>query len=335
VKKDSGFPVSVIVCAFNAERYIVKTIESILAQTYETIDVLIIDDASSDSTPEIVEHAMTKDTRIRYLRMAKNKGLAKARQEGIDAARYDWIIFVDADDILLPEMISVQVNAVMNDRDLIGVGTYAYYIGEDEKKLLGIMAVGPTTKEEFFDLYNRNKMLFLSTPFLGSKAHIMAVGGMRVGCFPEREGTRWQDLCEDLDLRCRLSDLGSQGKYMIALPIPLYCYRKRLDSMSGDIFGMQRKMRWIKDCLVRRRRGMAEISFEDFERSFSVLTRLHNFREDYAAWLYRKTAMEFAKRNYLCVVLLLPFVVLLSPKYIWQKINSQRIRRRVNNKYNA
>ncbi len=323
-------PVSAIICAYNAERYIEKTIRSILTQTYEDIEVLIIDDASSDGTPEIVRNAMTKDNRMRYIRMAENKGLAKARQVGIDNARHDWIVFADADDILLPGMISAQVNAIMNEPDLIGVGTYAYYIGEDEKKFLGIMAVGPTSKQEFFDLYKHDKMLFLSTPFLVSKKHIIAVGGMRVDCFPEKEGVRWQDLCEDLDLRCRLSDLGAEGKYFIALPKPLYCYRKRLDSMSGDIFGMQRKMRWIKDCLVRRRGGTEELSFEEFERSFSVLARINNFRTDYAALLYRKAATGFAKKNYLFVFLLLPFVTLLNPKYIWQKIKSQKIVRTVN-----
>jgi len=322
----NGPPVSVIICAYNAEKYLEKTINSVLSQTYKNIEVLIIDDASTDSTFQIIQKAAENDERIRYVKLSENSGIANARNIGLENAKYDWVSFLDADDLASPEMIEKQINLLLKKTDLIAVGTYAYYIGEDERKILGLMKVGPTTKEQFLYLYEKAKLIFMPINTLCSKKHVLKIGGYRISGFQQDTVLRLQDFCEDLDLWCRLSDFGAEGKYMITIPEPLFYYRKRAESLSTqNIFYMQQKIRWIKDCLIRRRRGFQERSYEDFINSLSLWNRLNNLRKDYATFFYRKAGFRYIDKQYIKALANLLIVVVLNPNYILDKLKTQKL----------
>jgi glycosyltransferase involved in cell wall biosynthesis len=318
----TDIPVSVIICAYNAEKYLEKTINSVLSQTYRNIEVLIIDDASTDSTFQIIQEAGENDERIRYVKLSENSGLANARKIGLENAKYDWILFIDADDIALPEMLATQIEAVTQEPYLIAAGTYAYYIGEDENKIIGMQAIGPISDKEFFNLYKKNKLIFLPASSLFSKKDALLVGGHRI--FDKSDNIKWQDFCEDLDLWCRLSDLGVEGKYMKVIPKPLFLYRKRQDSISTNVFSMLKKMRWIKDCLKRRRSGLSERTYEDFINSLSLWTKFNNLRKDYAAFFYRKAGFNYMNKNYIKTLVNLLMVMVLNPGYIFDKLKTQK-----------
>jgi glycosyltransferase involved in cell wall biosynthesis len=325
LERKQELAVSVIICCYNAEKYLRNAIASIQAQIYPNIEILIIDDASKDATPQIVKEAAASDRRIKYICLEINGGIARVRQRGLEVASHDWVVFVDADDVIMPEMIEYQVSVLRTDPHLIGVGTYSYYI-DDAGPVRGIQSLGPLSREHFFELFRKAKMFFLLPNTLFSRRDALAVGGYRVEGFWNEPGKRMQDYCEDVDLWCRLSDLGAQGKYLVTIPKPLFYYRKRTDSLSSrNIFLMTRKMRWIKDCLVRRRAGGFEISLAEYERSLTLWRRLNNLRTDYAAYLYRKAAFQYTKRNLLMTALLLPLPILLSPAYILQKFKSQKL----------
>lgn len=89
--------VSIVMPLYNAEHYVDQAIRSCLAQTYETFELLVIDDCSSDGSPEIVRSF--DDPRIRLIELSKNHGPGPARNAGLDAARGDWLTVLDADDI--------------------------------------------------------------------------------------------------------------------------------------------------------------------------------------------------------------------------------------------
>lgn len=97
--------ISVIVPVFNVEKYLEKCILSILAQTYKNFELILVDDASPDSCPEICDRYANIDQRIRVLHCKKNGGLSAARNIGIEAARGKWITFVDSDDWVSQEML--------------------------------------------------------------------------------------------------------------------------------------------------------------------------------------------------------------------------------------
>jgi succinoglycan biosynthesis protein ExoO len=92
--------VSIIIPAYNAEKYIKDTIFSVLNQTYKDLEVVVVDDASSDNTAEVV--MSIKDERVRLLRHKENMGPGGARNTGIKAAKGNWIAELDADDQWLP-----------------------------------------------------------------------------------------------------------------------------------------------------------------------------------------------------------------------------------------
>ena len=96
--------VSVVIPCHNARRHLPATLRSVLAQREVTLDVVVVDDGSTDGSAELVEREFPG---VRVLRQA-NQGVSAARNHGIEAARHDWVAFVDADDIWLPGKLAAQ-----------------------------------------------------------------------------------------------------------------------------------------------------------------------------------------------------------------------------------
>jgi glycosyltransferase involved in cell wall biosynthesis len=96
--------VSVVIPCYNAERYIVATIETVLAQQHPGIEIIVVDDGSSDRSVELVRATFPQ---VRVVQQA-NQGVAAARNHGISLATGEWIAFVDADDIWLPGKLAAQ-----------------------------------------------------------------------------------------------------------------------------------------------------------------------------------------------------------------------------------
>lgn len=114
------FPlVSIIVPAYNAEEYIDRCIESILSQSYENIELIIVNDGSSDGTGKIVEEYSNLDSRIRILDVP-NGGVSCARNIGMLQARGKYCQFVDADDMLMADAVRTEVQAAEQcDADIV------------------------------------------------------------------------------------------------------------------------------------------------------------------------------------------------------------------------
>ena len=111
--------VSVIIPTYNRAHLIKRAIQSVLNQTYQDFEVIIVDDASTDNTEEVVKSF--NDPRIRYIRHEKNKGAAAARNTGIKTARGKYIAFQDSDDEWLPEKLEKQMKVFENAPAKVGV----------------------------------------------------------------------------------------------------------------------------------------------------------------------------------------------------------------------
>lgn len=111
--------VSVILPTYNCASYLPYTIESVLGQEYNDLELIVVDDGSTDNTAEIVEpfHSLAS---FRYLPQ-KNQGVSIARNNGIKSASGEFIAFIDADDIWYPEKLSVQIGVLTSNPDLLGV----------------------------------------------------------------------------------------------------------------------------------------------------------------------------------------------------------------------
>ncbi|GAH74960.1 unnamed protein product, partial [marine sediment metagenome] len=111
--------VSVIIPTYNRAYLIGRAIQSVLNQTYQDFEIIVVDDGSTDDTEEIVRSF--KDKRIGYVRHEKNKGAAAARNTGIKAAKSEYIAFQDSDDEWLPEKLEKQMKVFENAPPEVGV----------------------------------------------------------------------------------------------------------------------------------------------------------------------------------------------------------------------
>lgn len=104
--------VSVIVAAYNVERYLPAALESVLAQTYKNLEILVVDDGSTDKTPGICDTYARKDSRIRVIHK-ENGGLSDARNAALPVASGDYLAYLDGDDRMQPCMIEAMVRACL------------------------------------------------------------------------------------------------------------------------------------------------------------------------------------------------------------------------------
>lgn len=125
--------VSIVMPSYNTASFIAEAIHSVLAQTYENWELLIVDDCSSDSTEEVISSFLS-DPRIRYLKNEHNSGAAITRNRAIKEARGEWIAFLDSDDVWMPEKLERQLS-FMADHGYRFSCTSCRVIGENSELL--------------------------------------------------------------------------------------------------------------------------------------------------------------------------------------------------------
>ena len=107
--------VSVIIPAYNIERYISRCLDSIMAQTYNNLEIIVIDDGSKDQTAEILDDYQKRDSRIIVVHK-ENGGVSSARNNGLDIATGDYISFVDGDDLIESNMYEILVKILEKEK---------------------------------------------------------------------------------------------------------------------------------------------------------------------------------------------------------------------------
>jgi glycosyltransferase involved in cell wall biosynthesis len=119
VEQDKGVIVSVVIATYNRASFLSRAIRSALSQTLNNIEVIVVDDASTDNTRKVVEGF--EDRRIRYLYHERNIGAGAARNTGIQAAQAEFVAFLDSDDEWLPEKCEKQVALFRNSPEKVGL----------------------------------------------------------------------------------------------------------------------------------------------------------------------------------------------------------------------
>ncbi|MGA1980071.1 MAG: glycosyltransferase [Sedimentisphaerales bacterium] len=129
---DNNPTVSIIIPTYNRSRLIARAVKSVLNQTYQNFELIIVDDGSTDDTREIV--AGFNDKRIRYVRHEENKGEAAARNTGIKVARGGYIAYQDSDDEWFPEKLARQMELLENASPQVGVIYTGFWKMENLRK---------------------------------------------------------------------------------------------------------------------------------------------------------------------------------------------------------
>src|ERR671916_3003782 len=103
-----GGKVSVVIPCYNQAHFLGEAIESVLSQTYEEFELIVVDDGSKDDTEELASSYAAEDARVRLIRQ-QNRGLAGARNRGLSESSGEYVVFLDSDDRLLEEALAVGV----------------------------------------------------------------------------------------------------------------------------------------------------------------------------------------------------------------------------------
>jgi glycosyltransferase involved in cell wall biosynthesis len=230
--------VSLVVATFNHARHLPDALGSALAQTLRDVEVIVVDDGSTDDTPEVLA---AYGDRIRVVRQS-NRGLPAARNAGLAVSRGAYVAFLDADDVLAPTKLAEQV--ALLEGAAAGAGwTYCDVRLEEEAT-----GVATTTSERF--AYRSRRLdgrLFaelIRGNFIPAIAPLVRRSALdAAGLFDER-----LDALEDWDLWLRLA-LVAEARYS---PRVLATYRVRKEGMSQDRARMDRNRYRVLDGLVRR-----------------------------------------------------------------------------------
>lgn len=113
--------VTVICLCYNQARFVQETIESVLAQTYPTIQLIVVDDASTDESVKVIQQLVHQHPSIEFLALTQNLGNCKAFNQALTHAKGEYLIDLAADDVLLPERIALGVNTLQQAGDQYGV----------------------------------------------------------------------------------------------------------------------------------------------------------------------------------------------------------------------
>lgn len=313
---------TIAICLYNAECYVIDTLSCIIAQTMQDFDLLIINDCSTDNSAQLVgDFLKSNPKQYEIINFEKNQGLAFGRHYVENHIDTRYILFIDADDRPYPTLVEKLYAKIKSDSSLIAVGCYHEFIDSKGHKVGGGIFIGEKNKEDFYIKAANKKMIFMQPTAIIDKEALLAVGGRNIKGFPEGK-PRYQDLCEDLDLWTRMSDLYVNGKAIVVIPEVLCQYRKHEQGLSSNTLGMIIRMKHIKTNLLRRRSGQIELTFIDFYDSLSS-QMLKLLKRDAIAADFLRNSVFYLKKGHVFTgsyLLLKSFV--LKPGYLWQKIKS-------------
>ena len=313
------------ICMYNAEKYIEETLLCIMAQTKQDFFLMIINDCSTDSSADVVTRFFVDHPRqYEMVNLPENRGLAFGRRYVEEHADTKYLLFVDADDCPLPLFVEKLYDKISSDSQLMAVGCYLEYMNLDGKKTKGGIFIGETSKNGFYQKALKEKLIFMASTSIYNREVALSVGGHNIYGFPEGK-PRYQDLCEDLDLWTRMSDLYVDGKAIIVVPEVLYKYRKG-DGISTGAYGMLLRMRHIKTNLKRRRSGEKELSFIDFQNSLSEKEITSLKKEAAAVNSFRNAYYYLKKGNFLLFIKNIFISIYNNPKYMMDKIKHNLLR---------
>lgn len=270
--------ISVIMPAYNGERYIGEAIESILNQTFRELELIVVDDGSNDSTVEIVQGYVDRDNRVRLLQN-EHGGACKARNTAIEAARYPWIAAMDADDVALPERLSIQYAHAQDEPDVVVWGSYMMRMdanGDDLKPFDD----GPTSKDAFYQLDLTQEIISLYNPTALFKRDVaLAVGGY--------DPNPLLVAGQDSELWDRMADHGP----IVVIPQILLRYRMHGSSISTQKMAKQKMLLTYPPARRRAQAAGQDLTLEQFIADYNDVSpwekatrALHNQSDAY----YRK-----------------------------------------------
>ena len=238
--------VSVVVPVFNTERYVADTIDAILKQTFTDFELIVIDDGSTDGSPEILRDIASKDSRIR-LTVRENRGIVRTRNELLAQCRGKYMAVNDSDDLSMPDRLEKQVAYLESHPDCVLVGSRVM--------LMDPFGSPVCVSGQKLDHDEIDQELLTNG---GGWALVQSAVMTRVDVARQIGGYRGEEhnLAEDHDLFVRLAEVGKVAN----LPEPLVWYRRHHTSLTHTLYqAKKQKHVQVKEWILKgafERRGL-------------------------------------------------------------------------------
>lgn len=297
--------ISILLPAYNGEKYLSQAIESVLQQTFKNFKVYLINDGSTDNTLKIMKKFAQQDHRVIII-THDNIGMGASLNKALELVDTEWIARMDADDIMEPIRLERQIDFIKQHPEIAVASSFVSYI-DANNKVIGKSTSEFTNKEKVDEYLSKNKLIGFSHPaVLFKKDVILEVGGYRPQFWP----------ADDIDLWNRVAERG----YGILVQ-PEYLLRYRIHSESVSIKSAKNariKVDWLKECMICRRSGREEPTWEEFlikRQKMPLFQRINKERKDWAKTYYKAATFYFAQKKYIKFFHLFGKSVLLEPSY--------------------
>jgi glycosyltransferase involved in cell wall biosynthesis len=306
--------VSVVMPVYNGQAFLREAIESVLAQTHRALELVAIDDGSSDDSPAILAELAAADPRVQVIRQA-NGGGARARNRALQEARAEWIINLDHDDVMLPNRIERQLAFIGAHPDVKVFSCRAFYINAEGKVFGKTKCEQITTREALERHLASGEPIGINHPAAAlHRPTILAVGGYR----PDFEGA------EDIDLWNRVAE---QGHLVLQQDEVLMNYRIHGSSvMASRTRQSWEKGDWTIACMRARRGGRPEPTRDEYLaelRAQPWWRRLQRERLMQARVYYRLAGFDIANRRWLRGARHLLIAGAARPSYVLGRLAAQ------------
>ena len=322
--------ISVIVPVYNVDKYLRKCLDSIVNQTFTDMEIICINDGSTDKSLNILEEYASKDNRIIIINQ-ENQGQGVARNRGIDAASGEYISFIDSDDFIELDMLETIYNKIKQTG--VDVVQFDYQMCDEDDKFIEYNTLSVEIKKRL-KIQLKNEQIFSLKDFKRPnfvQDRLMVWDKIYSSDFIKRNNIRHSPtkIGEDHLLSIGSTILANKILYTNQY---FYHYRRRSDSsvhiISGDNLGVFDNIEYLKEFLVSHN------LYNTYKKAFinycidSCATQYYMLPEECCTQFKKRCKELFNKKEYKC------FLQKTMPKYnFWQRIFSIRNYRRHGIKY--
>lgn len=264
----SNIKVSVIMACHNSACYLDEAVQSVLGQTLSDLELILIDDASTDNTLDIANRYRLRDSRVLVLSQAINSGAAIARNQAINIARGEWIGILDSDDVAMPSRFEEQMKVAEKDSGIVIIGSNA--ISMDSTGQLIKEHKYPTTHKALMKRLTRSRAFPVHSSMVYLADAVKSLSGFNPLYVPS----------EDYDLWLRLSEIGkltSIDKTLVKIRI----HGQSVSRSQGATLQIRNGIA-ASVCYFLRHNGFSDPSANNEEKIW----------QDFDAWVYRRLHEE-------------------------------------------
>lgn len=308
--------ISVVMPAYNAEEFIVESIESILNQTYKNFEFIIVNDGSTDNTASIIDRYAQQDARIKIIHK-ENGGISRALNAGIEVAQYPWIARMDADDISLPHRLARQLEVTESMPEVVVWGNYAHLINVKGDKR-GTVKFLPTSIEEYHELRRLGKPVrVIHSTALFKRDIALKVNGYD----PRLDGV------EDSDMWWRMSRFGpvvNLPEYFILVRI----HESSVTAQKEFVHGESARRHAFIGARYKAWTEGVELTYDMFCEQYakrSLWTRIKQRQYNLSYYYWRVFATQVSAQRYLVSLRFLVLSFFNNPFYVIGKVKDRLV----------